>query len=291
MVGDLDRRGGFALVHDAVIDLVGDQPHAPCVAPFGQGLQLRAAHHRAGRIGRARHDQPGDRPCLLERGDRRLEAIGRGGRQIDGLEIERRQDVAIGRIARRRERHPVAGIEAREEGERKAARRAGRDDHPLGRHLGAVGVAIVPRDALAQRRHAERRDIADAVGVERGVRRGQCRLGRGRAGLADLEMDDGVARRFLLGGGGHHVHDDERIDGAGAARNGTRHRLRQRVVAFSARPPPAGSMPLLQLTPPLLMPSGQAIALTYPPWPACALSAAATYCLSRTVPRAMRPVA
>jgi len=31
-------------------------------------------------------------------------------------------------------------------------------------------------------------------------------------------MDDHVARRFLLGGGGHHVHDDEGIDAGRAAR-------------------------------------------------------------------------
>ena len=75
----------------------------------------------------------------------------------------------------------------------------------------------MPRDALAQRRNAERGDIADAVAVEGGVRGGQRSLGRRRAGLADLEMDDGVARRFLLGSGRHHVHDDERIDRAAAA--------------------------------------------------------------------------
>jgi hypothetical protein len=30
-------------------------------------------------------------------------------------------------------------------------------------------------------------------------------------------MDHDVARRFLLRGGGHHVHDDERVDAARAA--------------------------------------------------------------------------
>jgi len=74
--------------------------------------------------------------------------------------------------------------------------------------------------------HAERRDIADAVGIEGGVGGGQRRLRRGRAGLADLEMDDGIAGRLLLGGGGHHIHDDERIDRAAAARELARHRPR-----------------------------------------------------------------
>jgi len=48
-------------------------------------------------------------------------------------------------------------------------------------------------------------------GLERSLR------GR-RARLPDLEMDDNVTRRFLLGGGGHHVHDDEGIDAGRAAR-------------------------------------------------------------------------
>ena len=164
------------------------------------------------------------RPRLLQRLDRGLEEVGGRGRQVDGFEIERRQDVAIGGIAGRRERDAVAGIEARQEGERKAARRAGRHDDALGRHLRLVGLAIVPRDALAQRRNAERGDIADAVAVEGGMRRGQRPLGCRRAGLADLEVNDGVARRLLLGGSRHDIHDDERIDRTAAARELARHR-------------------------------------------------------------------
>jgi hypothetical protein len=72
------------------------------------------------------------------------------------------------------------------------------------------------RDALAQRRDAEGRDIADAIGVERGMGGAERALGRGRAGLADFEMDDGVARSLLLRRSRHHVHDDERIDMSGS---------------------------------------------------------------------------
>ena len=51
-----------------------------------------------------------------------LEEIGRRRRQIDRFQIERRQDVAIGGIAGCRQRDAIAGVEACEEGERKAAR-------------------------------------------------------------------------------------------------------------------------------------------------------------------------
>jgi hypothetical protein len=39
-----------------------------------------------------------------------------------------------------------------------------------------------------------------------------------RTGLPDFEMDDHVTRRFLLCGGGHHVHHDKGIDAGRAAR-------------------------------------------------------------------------
>ena len=48
----------------------------------------------------------------------------------------------------------VAGVEACQEGQRKAARRTGRDDHAVGGDLDAVSVLIMARDALTQRRHA-----------------------------------------------------------------------------------------------------------------------------------------
>ncbi len=44
-----------------------------------------------------------------------------------------------------------------------------------------------------------------------------------RARLPDLEMDHHVTRRFLLGRGGHHVHDDEWIDASRTARKLTCH--------------------------------------------------------------------
>src|SRR5262249_57683184 len=37
---------------------------------------------------------------------------------------------------------------------------------------------------------------------------------RARARLADFHMDDLVAQRLTRGGGLHHIHDDERRDGA-----------------------------------------------------------------------------
>ena len=60
------------------------------------------------------------------------------------------QNVAVGGIARRRDRDPRAGIEESEERQRETARRAGRDGDPLGRDRDAIGVAIMPRDPRPQ---------------------------------------------------------------------------------------------------------------------------------------------
>ena len=78
-----------------------------------------------------------------------------------------------------------------------------------------VGLIV---GALAKCRHAQGGDIADSVRIESRMRRLERPLGSRRAGLPHLEMDYGLARRFLLGGGGHHVHDDEGIDAGRATR-------------------------------------------------------------------------
>ena len=43
---------------DAVIDLVGDEPHAALAAPARNGGELGGRQHRAGGVGRAGDDQP-----------------------------------------------------------------------------------------------------------------------------------------------------------------------------------------------------------------------------------------
>ena len=58
-------------------------------------------------------------------------AVGRAGLDHHRLDAERLEDIAIGRIARRRDGHPVARVETGEEGENEARRGAGRDGYSL----------------------------------------------------------------------------------------------------------------------------------------------------------------
>ena len=114
-------------------------------------------------------------------GDSTQRVVGRGLDQ-HRLAAERGQDVAVRRIAGIGERHPVAGLEQRQERQDEAAGRTGGDHHAAGIEREAVGVRIVAGDARAQRRHAERLGIADAAVGERA--RAACRAtaGAGAAG-------------------------------------------------------------------------------------------------------------
>ena len=128
-------------------------------APGHQLLEIVTREHAAGRIGRTGHDQPGETLAaraepFVEQPGGRLEFMLMVGRQAHRLEIERHQDVAIGRIAGIGEGHPVTRIERRQKREQEGTGRAGGDDDALGRHLDPVGLAIVAGDTLAQRRDA-----------------------------------------------------------------------------------------------------------------------------------------
>ena len=82
---------------------------------------------------------------------------------VDRLDAERLQDVAVGRIARRRDGDPLARIEEAQESQDEPGRGARRHHDPLGRDADAVGFPVMPRDPLAQRRDAERLRVADAA--------------------------------------------------------------------------------------------------------------------------------
>ena len=123
---------------------------------------------------------------------------------------ERGEDVAIGRIARHRDRDAVAGLEHRQERQHEGARGAGGDDDALGVDRTAIGLVVVLGDPRPQRRDAERRGIADRALLQRGMRgldRGARRRG---GGLADLAMDHMAAGGFDPLRGRHHVHHHER---------------------------------------------------------------------------------
>ena len=83
----------------------------------------------------------------VEVAGRRLEAVLRPGGDADRLEVERAQDVAVARIAGLADRHLLAALEERGEGEDEGGRRAGGHHHPAGVEVDAVPVAVEPRDA------------------------------------------------------------------------------------------------------------------------------------------------
>src|ERR1700675_965618 len=92
------------------------------------------------------------------------------GRGLDRHRFDAKslQNVAIGWIARRGDRHARARIEKREGRQGEAAGRTGRDGYSFGRHLYAMGVAVMLRDPRAQAWAAERLGIADPAPIERG---------------------------------------------------------------------------------------------------------------------------
>ncbi len=224
------------LIGQPVIDLVGDVPEPePATFCCDRGNRL-GRHDHAGRVRRAHRQDTGQR--LLGMGLRdqlRRQREARLRPDFDGnrLQPQRDQDVAVGRIARSGDRDAIAGLETGEEGEDEAARGSGRDHDALGRQLDAIGITVMPGDALAQRIGPQRLGVADAPILQRaagcGTDRGRC----GGRGLADLHMHDRTTLPLDGGGLVHHIHDDE---GRNALRTRRDLRLTRRVgVAMSFR--------------------------------------------------------
>ena len=140
------------------------------------------------------------------------------------LAAERRQDVAIRRIARIGDRHAVARLEHRQKRQDESGRRAGGHDHAVGAHRHAIGLGIVPRDARAQRRNAERLGVAQRALAEHGLHRRNRGRRRADRRLADLHVNDLAARRLDPGRRRHHVHHHERRHVAAGGRRHQRPR-------------------------------------------------------------------
>jgi len=94
------------------------------------GQRLRR-HHGAGRIGGAGDEHALERRLAMRR-QQHLRRD-RPARRLRGLDrhrfaAERAQDMPVGRIARQRDRDPIAGLEQREERQNESARRSRGDD-------------------------------------------------------------------------------------------------------------------------------------------------------------------
>ena len=126
------RRAG---VLDAVVDLVADQLHLLGLAPPGQRGELARQQHRAGRVGRAGDDQPLEAVLRVELGDLldgRLEPGLRAGRDLDDLDAERGEHVAVAGVAGPGHRDLVADLERRQERQQEPAAAAGGHDDLVG---------------------------------------------------------------------------------------------------------------------------------------------------------------
>ena len=77
-----------------------------------------------------------------------------------------------------------------------------------------MSVGVVAGDAGAERAEAEGLGVGKAAVIEGGPRRGEHRPRRRRTRLADLHVNDALARRLAVDRGAHHLHDQEGLDRA-----------------------------------------------------------------------------
>ncbi len=200
-----------------MIDLVGDEADAEIAGRLDQRLQGVRRHHRSGRIGGAGdQDAVEPLPRVFGREHLRRDGVaGRGGGLDEHhLAAERLEDVLVGGVSGACDGDAGPRLEQREEGQDEGRGRAHRHGDATDRHLDAVGLGIVARDALAQFRRAERQRIADLPAHQSvGRRLADAHRGR-RCRLADLHVDDALALGFRLRRRGHHVHDQEGRDGS-----------------------------------------------------------------------------
>ena len=153
-----------------MVDLVGDERDSEFPSRPGEVGQTVRRDHGAGRVGRAHHQNAGERARRMEGPHalrRRREPVLGVQTQGHRHEVEGVQDVAIGGIARRRHRHPCAGIEQAQEGQNEAGRRARRDDDALRRDGDPVGLPVMAGDALAQRGEAQGLGIGKPAAIQR----------------------------------------------------------------------------------------------------------------------------
>lgn len=199
---------------DAVVDLVADQSHVACPAPFRERGQFGAIEHGARWVRRGGDDESREfavsRHCRIEQCRRRLVPGVDTGRDLDHLDAERGQDVAVGRVARTRERDTIAGVERGEEHELERARRSRGDGNAPGVDLDPVPGAVVAGDGFAQRRGPERPRVPGRLE----------RAGRGpRARLPGAQRHDIVAGEPAASDFVGDPHDVERGDARAAGRS------------------------------------------------------------------------
>ncbi len=225
----------------------------------------------AGLEGEATIRPSGGDGSRLQQRRRRLESRVETRLDPDDVEIQRAQDVAVGRIARIGQRDPLASIENRQKRQDEAAGRSRRHHDAVGIDRAAVPVLIVPGDPAAQAGQPHGVGIADQVPVQRRAGGGQRSVGRRGARLADLQVQDVATGSLALVGRTHHVHDDEGWDAPAPGdlqdHDGSPFPSLERSGRYwtrTARPWPRRSLAAWQLTVSLRRPAGHSRALARP---------------------------
>jgi hypothetical protein len=232
------RAGLRHLVVEAVIDLVGDEPHVPFRTRCGNVGQRVGRQHGAGGVGRACQQQP-VQPLVASGFDllvRGCPAAARINRQVLHANALRLKNVPVGRVAGHGQAHLVACIETGREAQHERGRRAGGDGNVVRAHADAIGRVIVGGNALAKRQQAKRVGVAHVRAVECGTRgldhlarRPACRLSCRHV----HHVMTGSGQRIGLA---EEVHDDERLHPGSAVGRFERHqrRIRQLMSCASA---------------------------------------------------------
>jgi len=191
-----------------MIDLVGNEGDAKPLAGLANVPQFVAAHHHAVGLAGLISKTPSSFLCKMlgfDRGRGHGEAV--FGRRLDRHRFNAKglEDIAVGRIARRRDRHRAHGIKEGEKRQREATRGAGRDGDALRRDRDAIAIPIMPRDARPQLRAAQRLGIANFAAIERGNGNFPDGARRRRPRFADFQMDNVLSFAFPAGGASKHI--------------------------------------------------------------------------------------
>ena len=176
--------------------------------------------------------------ALLQLLDGGLEPGVGAGSDLDDLAPERGEHVAVARVARPRDRHPVAHVERREERQQEAAARAGGHHDVVGGHVDPVAAAVVVGDRRPQLDDPDRRRVAERVArAEQADRLGVDRRRCAGARLARQQVDQVAVGALPLGRQRQQVHHVERRHvGAVGRGQAIRHDRNLTVVGRARRP-------------------------------------------------------
>ncbi|MNM84809.1 hypothetical protein D3C81_969090 [compost metagenome] len=162
-------------------------------------------------------------PVLLdELGSQLVTALRPDRHQLRGA-LHQAQEVPVARIAGVGQQPVLARIDQQAAGQQQGTGTARGDEDASGVDGQAVARGIEAGDGLAQLRNAARGGVAGMPGGERGLAGSDDGCGGREVGLADLEVDDVMARLLQFVGSGQQRHDMERLDGAATRAIGSGH--------------------------------------------------------------------